>query len=131
MEFSECLKRLKKITIQDIKGIIDEDLKQNDDVTYGFRNVRGFIFFGKLQYGFIPSPYLVMCEHEDNLCIELYELLEKEYKCSYSFEHSFDGTYDYYGTINKGVEIYFPNLNVAHQSWILNQIYVVDVQKGK
>ena len=90
MEFSEYVKRLKKISVSDIKEIIDESLKENDDVSFGFREQRGFIFFGKLHYGLIPRPYLV-CGNVDNLCNELYELLEREYKCSYHFEHSFDG----------------------------------------
>ena len=130
MEFSEYVKRLKKVSVNDIKEIIDESLKENDDVSFGFREQRGFIFFGKLHYGLISRPYLV-CGNVDNLCNELYELLEREYKCSFHFEHSFDGSYDYYGTVAKGVDICFPNLNFVHQSWILNQIYIVDVQKGK
>ena len=65
MEFSEYVKRLKKVSVNDIKEIIDESLKENDDVSFGFREQRGFIFFGKFRFAFFAhwfrwiTPYYI------------------------------------------------------------------------
>lgn len=125
MNFSEYVKELKRITLQDIKSIINEDLINKNNSVYGFRNQRGVLFFGKLLYGMIPEPYVLMCENDDNLCQELYNLLQKEFldNCKYSYEHSFSGEYEYLGIINDGESmIYFPNYKQSHQSWILKEV---------
>lgn len=125
MNFSEYVKGLKRITLQDIKSIINEDLINKNDSVYGFRNQRGVLFFGELLYGGIPEPYVLMCENDDNLCEELYNLLQNEFldNCEYSYEHSFIGKYDYLGIINDGqLMIYFPNYKQSHQNWIFKQI---------
>lgn len=125
MNFSEYVKGLKKITLQDIKRIINEDLINKNDSVYGFRNYDGILLFGELLYGGIPEPYVLMCENDDNLCEELYELLQNEFSdnCRYNYEHSFSGEYDYLGIINEGqLMIYFPNYKQSHQSWIFKQV---------
>lgn len=125
MDFSEYVKGLKRITLQDIKNIIDEDLINKNNSVYGFRSQEGILFFGELLYGMIQKPYILMCENDDNLCQQLYNLLQKEFldNCEYSYEHSLSGEYDYFGTINDGeVMIYFPNYKQSHQSWIFKQV---------
>lgn len=125
MNFSEYLKGLKRITLQDIKNIINEDLVNENGSVYGFRNQGGILLFGELLYGGIPKPYVLMCEDDDNLCEELYDLLQNEFldNCRYNYEHSFSGKYDYFGIINEGqLIIYFPNYKQSHQSWIFNKV---------
>lgn len=125
MDFSEYVKGLKRITLQDIKNIVNEDLINKNNSVYGFREQRGILFFGELLYGMIPEPYVLICENDDNLCQELYNLLQKEFSdnCKYSYEHSFSGEYEYFGIINNGdVMIYFPNYKQCHQSWIFEQV---------
>lgn len=45
-KFSEYVSVLEQITLQDIKNIIDEDLVNNNNSVYGFRNEEGIIFWG-------------------------------------------------------------------------------------
>lgn len=125
MNFYEYVKGLKRITLQDIKNIINEDLINENKPVYGFRDKLGILLFGELLYGGIPEPYVLMCENEDDLCQELYNLLQKEFldNCEYSYEHSFSGEYEYLGIINNGeAMIYFPNYKPSHQSWIFKQV---------
>ncbi len=125
MNFSEYVKSLKKITIQDIKEIINEDLINKDNSAYGFRNQRGILLFGKLLNGMILEPNILMCENDDNLCEELYNLLQKEFSdnCEYSYEHGLFGEYEYLGIINnEETTIYFPNYKESHQDWIVKKV---------
>ena len=131
MDFSEYVKGLKKITLQDIKNIINEDLINKNCSVYGFRKQRGILFFRELLNGLIPEPYVLMCNDENNLCQELYDLLQKEFlNNEYSYEHSFGGEYEYYTIVGGGdVMIYFPSYKQSYQSWIVEQIYSSNKKK--
>ena len=125
MNFSEYVSGLKKITLKDIKSKINEDLINKKGSVYGFRNHGEIVFFGELLYGGIPEPYVLMCENDDNLCQELYDLLQIEFSdnCKYNYEHSFSGEYEYFGIINDGESmIYFPNYKQSQQNWIFKEI---------
>lgn len=128
MNFVNYVNNLKKIELNDIKEIINQSLNQNEEVAFGFRNQRGRIFFGELVNGFVVNPSIVVSDNLDNICQELYDLLQSEYSIisSYSYEHAFSGEYDYYVNLGNVVQIYFPNLSEVHQKWIVNQIYNVD-----
>jgi len=126
MDYSEYVKSLKRITLQDIKNIINDDIIKKKYSAFGFRYEKGLIFFGELLYGMIQEPCILMHENDENLCEELYNLLQSEFedKCEYYYEHSFSGKYDYYSVINEGEStIYFPNYKQNHQSWIVNKVF--------
>lgn len=59
-----------------------------------------------------------MHENDDNLCQDLYDLLQKDFldNCKHNYEHGFSGGYDYFCSINGSVMIYFPNYKRSHQS---------------
>lgn len=122
MEFSKYVKELKRITMQDVIDTI----KSTKNV-YGFRNQKGIILFGELQYSWVVNPSIVICENEDNLCQELYDMIEtqlqNDYRCDY--EHSFSGDNDYYCDIqSSGSTIYFPNYKQSHQDWINERVAI-------
>ena len=48
MNFVDYVNSLKKISVNDIKDIIDESLNQNEEIAFGFQNQCGYIFFGEL-----------------------------------------------------------------------------------
>lgn len=125
MNFSDYIKGLKKITLEDIKNIINQDLVGDlNPLFYGFRMQRGFLKFGQLEDGFIPNPYLFVIENEETLCQDLYNLLQKSFydNCEFSYIHSFSGEYDYMATINNKVAIIFPNYNSVCQNWIIKKV---------
>ena len=129
MTFTEYIKELKKITLQDIKNIINEDLINKKTTLYGFKEQRGFLLFGEFENGRIPKPYVFMCENDDNLCQELYNLLQNEFlnNCTYSYEHDFGGKYEYFGILNdEDLIIYFPSYKPSHQRWIHEQVSLDD-----
>ena len=124
MTFSEYVKSLKKITINDIIEIINEDVINQKQTLYGFFEQREFVFFGEFEKGRIPNKYLFLCKNEETLCEDIYNLLEKTYKdkIKYFDENKYNGIYEYYAEINNSFAFKFPNYNSSHQKWIYNQI---------
>ena len=139
MNWDDYVNSLEKISLEDIKNIIRKNIEENLDgkeefTAYGFRKQRNIVFFGKFYNGTIPNPNLFTFENEENLCEELYNILQKEFPnvFNFNFEHSFSGEYDYYGYANDDkLEIQFPNFCQAHQEWIFNQVKLDRENNGK
>lgn len=128
MNFVDYRNSLKKISVNDIKDIIDESLNQNEEIAFGFKNQRGYIFFGELMNGLVINPSIIVSDNVDNLCQELYDLLQNHYSdiISYGFTHNILGEYDLYVTLGNSVNIDFPNLNNAHRDWIFNKYLEIE-----
>ena len=125
MDWTTYVNSLKKITIQDIATIIKDDLNKQEEVSsYGFKLQRNIVFFGKCNNGLIINPYLLIYNEEDNLCKELYDMLQNEFPnvFQYSYIHYLHGEYDYIATTNN-LWIRFPNLCSEDQKWIFNQVH--------
>lgn len=125
MDWTTYINSLEKITIQDIAPIIRERLDKKDEFSlYGFREQRNVVLFGEYMGGFIPNPYLLMYDQEDNMCEKFYDMLQSEFPnvFQYSYVHYLTGEYDYLG-ITDNLNVCFPNLCTKDQEWIINQVY--------
>ena len=140
MNWNNYINSLKRITIEDIKNIIKNNIENpnkddDDSVYYGFRKQDKYIFFGEIYFGGqISNPSILIHENEDNLCEELYNIIKNKFqdKFYFYFEHSLNGEYEYYGSTNDNtLEIQFPNFNQKHNTWIFNQIKKDKENKNK
>ena len=126
MDWTSYINSFEKITIDDIAGIINEGLNNEENTYYRFKKQKGVVLFGELSGGSIIKPYLVSQNNMDNLCEELYTLLVNNFPLvfHYSYEHYFSGEYEYYGyTDDEKLMIRFPNVSPKNQEWIFNQVH--------
>lgn len=125
MNWTAYINSLEKITIQDIAPIIRERLNNQDEFSlYGFKVQRNAVFFGEYMSGFIPNPYLLIYNQEDNMCEKFYDMLQNEFPnvFQYSYVHGLTGEYDYLA-ITDNLNVYFPKLCEKDQEWIFHQVY--------
>ena len=76
-------------------------------------------------YGSVINPSIIVSDNVDNLCQELYDLLQNDIR-RYAFTHNMLGEYDFYVTLDNSVNIDFPNLNNAHHDWIFNKYLEIE-----